>query len=748
MLFAVFAALPHSRLQADAPSPAVPLGPNRGWIEAVALSPDFAHDGNAWCAAYGGKIFASTDGGRTWHSSWSGETDPVVTGLAVSPAFTTDRLVFAAADDGVFRSHDGGTSWENTSSGLQGHFARALAVSPGFARDRTLYAATDAGVYRSVNGGDFWQPPGNDSLLVTSVATAGTAGESIIFSGPASGGLLESTNGGVSWSGVSSFPSSRQALSIAPSMTYAADGTIMVGTDSGVWETRDHGATWSPGGLASDRIDAMALSPGFFQDKLAFAGSASGNGVYRSTDAGDSWQSPPAVFAGHVQSLAVSRTFNIDHALFAGAPGTGLTLSSDAGMSWLPANSGLHAAQVVAVRSDLAAVVMAGNGAASMLNPGSSSWTDLALPTPFVTALDSAGAELYAGTQDQGLLHSSDGGMTWRATSLPPSPVSAVGMPPVYAQDGTVLAAAGSVFVSTDSGVTWSAASGLTGNDVRSFSFSAQFRADRTVFASTLFHGLFRSSDGGSTWISSSSGLPHDQIGNVLVPVASGSTATWYVPTGGDGVYASTDGGMTWARIAVQPPVRVVLALDRDAQGQIIAATERGVYELVDNRWVQLGAGWVDYATCLAVSYVASSSTLYVGTLGDGVWKIDLSSAANTATSTVATASPAATKPAPFGVPSPTATPRRLHPHLGVLPVPLIFGQPSLVKVHGPPLGTVRLSLRAGLWRRDFAAGLPADGRVAFGFVAPESSVSVTAKVTGHGLSGSAQITVPVGASP
>lgn len=742
------AALPVARAS-EAQQP-VALGPDRGWIEALALSPDYGRDGKAWAAAYGGRIFATDDHSSTWHVSHQGETDPVVTGLAVSPAFESDRTLFAAADDGVFRSRDGGASWSNVSSGgLRGHFTRTVVLSPRFAEDRTVYTASDAGAYRSGDGGDSWTGPGNWKVALATLAVAqGPGGRDVLFAGPSTGGLLESADGGESWNPLQGFPSDHTALALAISPAFQSDGEVLVGTDDGVWRSVDAGASWSRVGMAADRVDAVALAPSFGRGGLAFAGSSSGDGVYRSGDGGATWQPAGSLPFAFVQSLAVSPAFDSDGQVMAGTAGGGVIVSADGGTTWREANDGLHAAQVGGLVVEGQRVVMAGNGGASETVAGAPGWRNLPIPTRFVTAYDGRGTQRFVGTQDQGLQESYDGGATWQQATLPAATVSALALAPNFVQDGVALLAAGYVYRSTDGGRSWQQAQGMTGNDVRAFAFSATFDADQTVYAATVAHRLFRSRDGGATWSLASAGLPSDQITAVLLSPRYDLDGAAYAATAGDGIYETVDGGKSWRPLPNQPPWRVVTALAGLPDGALLAGSEKGIFEQNGSGWTQVGGTWDDYVTSLGILTTSAGETLFAGTLGDGVWTVPLPEPHLTPTPTPAVPTvtpprPTATSVLPSVPPSPPHL-RPLHPHLAVLPSPLSGGELAVLTVRGPGLGSVKIQLTAGSWRRIMAGKLARDGRGAFGFVAPTTTMAVLAIFKGKGQTATIRMTVPI----
>ena len=286
-----------------APNP-VAIGPEGGWITALAVSPAFDVDGRAWTATFGGHIFSGTGAAGAWTQSHAGETDPVVEALAVSPNFAADSTVFAAADEGVFRSTDGGATWGLTSAGLGHHFCRALVISPSYAADHTVYVATDGGVYRSTDGGLSWVPPldsPRSAISLAEVSTGGGAGT--LFAGLDAGGLEQSTDGGRHWQSVLNFPSDRRALAIAL-LSGAATYSAVVGTDNGIWRLGDGESVWRQVGALSDRIDTLAVGRSTAAATSLYAGSAGGHGVYVSVDSGISWRQAGAPAVPFVTTLA------------------------------------------------------------------------------------------------------------------------------------------------------------------------------------------------------------------------------------------------------------------------------------------------------------------------------------------------------------------------------------------------------------------------------------------------------------
>jgi len=282
----------------------------------VVFSPDFASDGTIFSATWV-SIVKSTDRGASWKevdvsAPPSGE-DLRQFVLAVSPSYASDRTVFAATRHGeVFRSEDRGEpgTWTRVGGFEAGERVRSLAVSPHYADDRVLYAGTVEGVYVSRDGGETWHAAGPRT--------------------------------GTEPQGRETDPGAMIAISPA----YGSDGTVFVGTNSGLFVTRDAGQSWDAlvaPLTASSTIEAVAVSPNYEDDRTILV-STRELGLVRSTDAGASFHRVGtelfdanrlvADFSNPTSSpIQFSPTFAVDRTIFAYAQ-TDVVRSTDAGESW------------------------------------------------------------------------------------------------------------------------------------------------------------------------------------------------------------------------------------------------------------------------------------------------------------------------------------------------------------------------------------------------------------------------------
>src|SRR5262249_4841525 len=143
---------------------------------------------------------------------------------------------------------------------------------------------------------------------------------------------------------------------------------------------------------------------------------------------------------------------------------------------------------------------------------------------------------------------------TWTAVNngLPGLTVQTLTVDPTNAT--TVYAGfnGGGVFKSTDGGASWSASNGgLTSTNVPSLAWGPGTPAP--VYVATN-GGVFKSTDGGSSWLPSNNGLPTTSLQSYAVAIDPTTPATLYTAISYISnintyfaVYKSTDGGTDWS---------------------------------------------------------------------------------------------------------------------------------------------------------------------------------------------------------
>jgi|GEM_PF-1668801 len=429
------------------------------------------------------RLRASFDQWDTWAdigptSGPDGEPPSNLLSLAVAPGDPEVLYLFGFADG--YRSEDGGASW------------LALGAPPCASRTRvdprdpyTVYIVCFDRVVRSHDGGATWETvpvePAGAQPIFRDLAIDPMAPDHLYVGGDVHG-VFASPDGGATWQRASAGLRGMPVDSIAfdpraPGTWYAitpgifqdpGDGSGTVSSVSWLWRTGDAGATWSRWliGFEASVYQVVPVPPGL--------GPATGQVDLATSDGLFVWDEASGtlrqVSSQPLDGLALDAA---DPDLLYAITGRGVSWSGDGGSTWheglvLPAGSSWEGYRVGKLLADPAL-------------PG----RVYALVEEWVIGAESG---FY-------LEHSTDGGRTW--SRLPEWPDSDsdlhFGAPAAPGAPSTLYADSE---VSRDGGATWQP----TG-----FPGSVVLALPRSGVPTTLYAqgegGLFRSGDGGATWM-------------------------------------------------------------------------------------------------------------------------------------------------------------------------------------------------------------------------------------------------------
>jgi len=644
-------------------------------------------------------VFKSTDGGRTWVEMDNGVAEYqgiTFRGFTVDPR--SSDIVYAAAEL---------SSWAWAGEGRSG---REFDMTQG-----VVYKTTDGGqnwtpVWRGDNLARYvWIDPRDPEVVYVSTGIFDReAANSIPDSRTPGGvGMIKSTDGGQTWREVNNGLANLYVGTLFmhpenPDILLAGTGNNQYYDRAGVYLSTDGGHSWQQT-LAGENINAVefALSP----PGIAYAGSV--DAVYRSQDGGYTWQrvsggrdgwGPPGVRAGFPIDFQVDP--RDPDRIFANNYGGGNFLSTDGGRTWTVASKGYTGAQVRDIAVDPTAagrVFAAARSGLFVSTDGGDDWVGLNTPPAaslewYVVAIDPTDPQhvLAANNWNGVLLQSHDRGRAWRPVSQRPDEsmswraiAFALSDPAtVYAGTSAFFSAgtfddrmsAGGIYVSRDSGATWSPANDTLSQEANVTSLAVDPHDRQVVYAATGNHGLLKTTDGGQSWTAIHQGLPGSPW-VLSVALHPADARIVYAGLGMAGLYRSQDGGATWqpsaAGLNPEASVSDIVFDPTDPQVMYVADRFSGVYRSTDG-----GATWMPINTGLrtrAVNALAISSDgqhLYAATEGEGVFRLDLSGGlpqpAPTSTPVLPTSTPdptATSPPAPTATPSdvvavPTATPQ------------------------------------------------------------------------------------------
>ncbi len=186
----------------------------------------------------------------------------------------------------------------------------------------------------------------------------------------------------------------------------------------------------------------------------------------------------------------------------------------------------------------------------------------------------------------------------------------------------TLYLAGHGIWKTTDAGSSWTRlTSGLTSTNLWAVTVSP---ADPSiVLAGSFDAGVFRSTNAGTTWTQSSQGLP----GTVVLCLARdpATSSTVYAGLRYHGVGKSSDGGMTWSPASKGIPGNesvTALAVDPSSPQTIFAGTYDGLFKSIDSgsSWNPVAGGLPAVSIASVAVDPSSSAVVYVGTEGSGLY--------------------------------------------------------------------------------------------------------------------------------
>jgi photosystem II stability/assembly factor-like uncharacterized protein len=414
-------------------------------------------------------------------------------------------------------------------------------------------------------------------------------------------GIFESDDHGATWSARSCDLGDTIVFSLAVEPRFVdptPPPTVFAATAGGLYRSGDAGGTWN-------RLSAGLPDGGFFSvavDLDATRVFAGGSAIFRSLDGGDHWQPASTVICSGTEADRVQGILALDGAVLA-ATSCGVYRSDDGGDHWILVEAGGASNQAVSLAgAPESSTVIAGFFADSVRrsSDGGIGWAvvDDGLPSPpdlqTLVATDPRHPEVvYAGGWASGVFRSPDGGATWTAasTGLGNLRILAISVDPF---SSSILAATGDrLYRSDDGAATWSFSdAGLRGTSIGSVALAgSHVYAGAFERGDALFPVLFDSADEGGHWGAGGSPLPFaDPLASVFA-VESAPSIVYATSAELARLARSEDGGATW------------LSLDSELPPSLVAC----------------GGG----QGCAVGLVVASDGTLYAGGSGEIFRSVD-----------------------------------------------------------------------------------------------------------------------------
>lgn len=622
-----------------------------GRISAVAVDPGNAN--HILSGAAGGGVWETRNGGASWQPRTDALPSLAIGAIAFDPS--NPAIVYAGTGEGDFfrrlgagllRSIDGGIAWTlHATTPFAGTGFYDLVVDP--LDGNHLLAATSAGLYESTNAGGSWTVRRSQVTWKLSMhpVIVGDPNSTQEVLAACADGVFRSTNGGTTWNAVAlpGGPATYQRIEVghAPSdggviYVFAAGST---GT-AHLWRRATFGgaftaATSLPPGLSTGQAwyDWFASVAPNNPDVLYLGAIEVHKGVRSVSDVW-TWSNISARISGdsiHPDQHAIAFSPTDPNVLYVGNDG-GLYRSPDGGNTWRSLNKGFCITELeyIAQHPQFEAWLLGGtqdNG--TQRYEGEEVWYHVQDGDGGDCGVNATSPyTCYHTFFRMGMERSTSGGgwgsWAWIGPNVPAN-YNSLFYPPLEVNGNVVAQAGQSVFISTNTGTTWTEIALPSGVGVAS---ALAISSATRVYAGTSFGRIYRIDSTGGTWQTPVQ-LTQPRVGFVsdieVDPVNANRIWTTYSSFTGSHVFRSDDGGTTWNDVSAGLPNIPVnaLILDPGNTDVVYIAADVGVY-----RSANAGATWAAFSNLLPNALVKdlvfheSSRLLRAATQSRGVWEI------------------------------------------------------------------------------------------------------------------------------
>ncbi len=443
-----------------------------------------------------------------------------------------NTLYVGAADGGVWKTTDAGATWTSLSDGLHTLSIGSIAMNP-------------------KNPSEVWAGTGEGNFAVDNYP---------------GGYLYHTTDGGATWTTVTHTMGDLRGLAVKPD----TPSTLFAAGGYGIFRSTDSGTTWAPAsGIPAGVGTEVLVDPSTPNNVYAALGNIRGsanNGLYKSTDGGASFSKLtgfPSTNLGRISvALAASQTSTLYAAIQDSSTFLlqGVYKSTDGGVTWTQLNGSPNFC-TSQCWYDLEVAVDPANPDKVYLGgidnyrsaDGGKTWQQISIwyldqSSPRYVHADqhalvaTGPSEVWAGC-DGGVSYSSSSGDTWsfRGKGMNTTQYYNIAMHPTKANwtlggtqdNGTHLFSGGSSFAQ------------VYGGDG---GYCAISPSDPNVmYEEYVYLDINKSTNGGSTWIPSSTGIDSSDPVLFIAPFVMDPTNPNVLYAGTNRIYRTTNAASNWA---------------------------------------------------------------------------------------------------------------------------------------------------------------------------------------------------------
>jgi photosystem II stability/assembly factor-like uncharacterized protein len=611
-----------------------------GRLSSIAIDP--GNTKHILLGSAGGGIWESKNSGTSWLPCTDKMPSLAIGAVAFDPdnpkrvyAGSGEGNFYANLGAGVYKSTDGGTTWAVLASApFVGLGFYDLVLDP--KTPSILYAATTNGFYKSTNSGSTWSLKRAGRCWDASVNPNGGTVELLAAF---QDGLFASTNGGNTFAAVTlpSGPTAAWTRLAVDRVTAAPDIAYAFGAAGGaahLW--RRSGTTWTKITVPS----TLSVNQAWY-DWYVAATPDKKNQVYigaidtlRGDLSGSTWRWTNITTQGansiHPDQHCLTFAPGNSKIIYAGNDG-GIYRSTNTGGKWADLNKGLAITEIEYMASDpnTSKWLMAGtqdNG--TIRFTGATKWDHIADGDGGDCGVDQQNSNtVYHSFYNVTLERSNNKGNTW--TWLAPPNVASLFYPPVEVVGLTVGIGAVSLVVTRNGGPPWATVPlGLSSGEVST--------AMRAIDANTLLIGtnggrILKMAWTGTAWNKTTLTSPAAKYISCVAIDPSNPQRFWVTSTqvtgAGGRVYRSDNGGTSWVNCTAGLPNIPINSVVVDPANfkRVWVAADVGVYQTLD-----LGASWAAFlnglpnAMAVDLLFHRQDRRLICGTRNRGAWVVDV----------------------------------------------------------------------------------------------------------------------------
>ncbi|MES2764037.1 MAG: T9SS type A sorting domain-containing protein [Bacteroidota bacterium] len=605
-----------------------------------------------------GGLWETTDGGVTWNTNTNNLAVLGCSDLAIDP--TNVNIMYLATGDidagdtystGILKSTDGGVTWAATGLAWavtnQRRIGRLL-INP--SNPNILLAATSNGIYRTTNAGTSWAvvKTGNyqDMEFKSGDLTNVFAVTPSTFVRSVDGGLTFTTTAtGLPTTGVN-----RMALSVTPADPNYVYILCSKSSDNGFY-----GLYRSTNGGVS--FTQMSSSPNIFgwEDDASDAGGqgwydiacgvsptnkdeliCGGVNSWKSMDGGATWAINSHWYGGGGNPYVHADLHAVEYlngtTCYMGTDG-GIARTTNSGATWTTINGLMNIAQVTRIGNSAttANYVISGHqdNGTNLLN--GATWTEVYGGDGSDCFVDwSSNATIIASYVQGDFQKSTNGGASFNAIQTGLTGTGAWIAPIIQSPNNANIFYCGyqQVFTSANKGGNWTQMGTIPGSGT--ILYIAAAPSNTNVLYAAKSTAIYKTIDHGVNWTTITTGLPTGSAQISRIAVDNTDADNVFVSFSGyssaNKVFSSINGGTSWTNISTGLPNLPVNCITyyNNSNDDIYVGTDVGVYFRNASM-----TSWTPFMTGLPnvivndIDVFYSTGKIRAGTYGRGVWQSD-----------------------------------------------------------------------------------------------------------------------------